>query len=158
MDQHVEHGSIERALFIEAAPDVVFEVVSRPEHIREWWGAETAVEPAAGSTGSLTWRDDATGRVDVVSITIVEVDRPHRFVFRWVQPSGEEATEANSLLVTFDLTPSGSGTMLRMTETGFREVGWEVAVLEEAYRDHVSGWDHYLPRIATRASSVVSSS
>ena len=157
MGQATEHGSIERELFIEASPDVVFEVVSRPEHIREWWDAETAVEPEAGSAGSLTWRDDASGRVDVVSITIVEVDRPHRFVFRWVHPSGEEATAANSLLVTFALTPSGSGTLLRMTETGFREVGWDVAALEEAYRDHVSGWDHFLPRIAARATSVVSS-
>jgi len=154
----MEHGSIERELFIDASPDVVFEVVSRPEHIREWWGAETDVQPDAGSTGTLTWRDDASGRVDVVSITVVEVDRPRRFVFRWVQPSGEEATAANSLLVTFELTPSGSGTLLRMSETGFREVGWEVAVLEEAYRDHVSGWDHYLPRIAARAVSAVSSS
>ena len=34
-----------------------------------------------------------------------------------------------------------------MTETGFREKGWEVAVLEEAYQDHASGWDHFLPRL-----------
>ena len=35
-----------------------------------------------------------------------------------------------------------------MTETGFREMGWEVAVLEQQYKDHVNGWDHYLPRLA----------
>jgi hypothetical protein len=32
-----------------------------------------------------------------------------------------------------------------MRETGFREMGWEVAVLEEQYREHESGWDHYMP-------------
>jgi len=47
------------------------------------------------------------------------------------------ATETNSLLVTFDLAPSGDGTLLRFKETGFRERGWEAAVLEEAYHDHV---------------------
>ncbi|WP_199443067.1 hypothetical protein [Umezawaea beigongshangensis] len=31
------------------------------------------------------------------------------------------------------------------TETGFRERGREVAVLEECSRDHVTGWDHLLP-------------
>ena len=44
----------------------------------------------------------------------------------------------NSLLVTFELTARGGGTLLRMTETGFREMGWEVAVLEEQYQDHVA--------------------
>lgn len=154
MEQVTEYGSIEREVFIDAGPDVVFDVVSRPEHIREWWSAETAVEPAVGAAGALTWRDDATGRVDVVSITVVEVDRPHRFVFRWVHPEGETAAAGNSLLVTFELTPQGTGTLLRMSETGFRELGWEVAVLEEAYRDHVQGWEFYLPRIATRAAVV----
>ena len=35
-----------------------------------------------------------------------------------------------------------------MTESGFREMGWEAAVLEEQYREHVTGWDFYLPRLA----------
>jgi hypothetical protein len=35
-----------------------------------------------------------------------------------------------------------------MTESGFREQGWEVAVLEEQYRDHVNGWAVFLPRLA----------
>jgi hypothetical protein len=34
-----------------------------------------------------------------------------------------------------------------MTETGFREMGWEVAVLEEQYQEHVAGWDHFLARL-----------
>ncbi len=61
------------------------------------------------------------------------------------------------MLVTFELSPSGGGTMLRLTETGFRERGWEIAVLEEAYQDHVNGWDFYLPRIAELATREASS-
>ena len=41
-----------------------------------------------------------------------------------------------------------------MTESGFREMGWEVAVLEEQYQGHVEGWDHFLPRLVTYAASV----
>jgi hypothetical protein len=41
-----------------------------------------------------------------------------------------------------------------MTETGFREMGWEVAVLEQQYREHCEGWDHYLPRLAAYAPTV----
>ena len=46
----------------------------------------------------------------------------------------------NSLLITFELSERGGGTHLRMTETGFREMGWEVAVLEAQYQDHAAGW------------------
>ena len=61
------------------------------------------------------------------------------------------------MLVTFELTASGSGTSLRMTETGFREMGWEAAVLEEVYLDHVQGWDFFVPRLGAYAERLVSS-
>ena len=150
----MEFGTIEREIHIDAGADVVYDVVSRPEHIREWWSAETSLEPRPGASGELTWRDEASGRVDVMAITVVDADPPHRFTFRWTHPAGEAPTSANSLLVTFDLVPSASGTTLRMTEVGFRERGWEVAVLEAAYRDHEQGWDFYLPRLAERATQL----
>jgi uncharacterized protein YndB with AHSA1/START domain len=148
----MEHGTIERELHIEATPDVVFDVISSPDHIRDWWSAETDIAATAGSAGELTWRDEATGRVDIVPITVVDARPPHHFSFRWTHAPGEDPSPSNSLLVAFDLTPSGSGTVLRMTETGFRERGWDLAVLEAAYEEHVTGWDFYLPRIAARAA------
>jgi uncharacterized protein YndB with AHSA1/START domain len=84
----------------------------------------------------------------VVAFTVVDARPPRTFSFRWTHPLGETAEVGNSLLVTFELEASGGGTLLRMTETGFREQGWEAAVLEERYRDHVTGWDHFLPRLA----------
>jgi len=153
----MEPGTIEREVRIEASPAVVFDVITRPEHIREWWSAETELEPVAGSSSALTWRDEASGRVDVVAITVIDVRPPRLFSFRWTQEPGEAPTASNSLLVTFELSPSGDGTVLRLTETGFRERGWETAVLEEAYQEHVTGWDFYLPRIAERAVRRVAS-
>jgi uncharacterized protein YndB with AHSA1/START domain len=147
----MESGTIEREVHIEASPELVFDVITSPEHIRDWWSAETEIEPVAGSTSELTWRDEASGRVDVVPITVIDVQPPHLFSFRWTHEPGETPTPSNSLLVTFELSPSGTGTVLRLTETGFRERGWDIAVLEEAYHDHVTGWDFYLPRIAERA-------
>jgi hypothetical protein len=74
---------------------------------------------------------------------------PRTFSFRWTHPADEPAVAGNSLFVTFDLTPSGSGTLLKMTESGFREMGWDVALLEQQYNDHVTGWDFYLPRLVS---------
>ncbi|EHN13039.1 hypothetical protein PAI11_00400 [Patulibacter medicamentivorans] len=151
----MEHGTIERELHIDASPEVVFDVISSPEHIRDWWNAETELEPTAGSTGELTWRDEAGERTNVVPITVIDAEPPHRFSFRWTQDPGQPPTASNSLLVTFELAPVGAGTVLRLTETGFRERGWEIAKLEEVYQEHVRGWDFYLPRIAERAAREV---
>jgi uncharacterized protein YndB with AHSA1/START domain len=142
-----EHGSIEREVFVEASPEVVFEVVSRAEHLKEWWPDDAHFEPTPGSAGEIVFGDCAAGGT-VVAFTVVDVRPPHSFSFRWTHPAGDVATAGNSLLVTFDLTPSGRGTLLRMTETGFRELGWEAAVLEQQYREHVHGWEFYLPRLA----------
>ena len=153
----MEFGTIEREIHIDAAPDIVFDVVSSPEHIREWWGgAETGLEPTAGATDELVWRDADTGQTQAVPITVVDAVPPRLFSFRWTHPAGETAAEGNSLLVTFELVPAGAGTVLRLTETGFREMGWEVAVLEENYQDHVNGWDTFVPRIGSYVIQLVS--
>ncbi len=41
-----------------------------------------------------------------------------------------------------------------MSEPGFREMGWEVAVLEETCNDHISGWDFYMPCPAPYAAGI----
>ncbi len=149
----MEFGTIEREIQIAAPPEVVFDVVSSPEHVRRWWPDEARYEPVPGSEGEIVFgREGADG--SVVGFTVVEARPPRTFAFRWTHPAGEAAGEGNSLLVTFDLTPSGGGTLLRMTETGFRELGWEAAVLERQYREHVTGWDFYLPRLVGYVATV----
>ena len=143
----MEFGTIEREIQIDASPEVVFDVVSKPEHVREWWPDDARYDVAEGSTGELVFGDPESGGA-VMALSVLEVQPPRTFTFRWTHPAEETAAPGNSLLVNFELTPSAGGTLLRMTETGFREMGWEAAVLEEQYRDHVTGWEFYLPRIA----------
>ncbi len=152
----MEFGSIERDIHIDASPEVVFEVVSSPEHIREWWnGADTDLSPVPGAVGEIAWgRNTADPHIE--QFTVVDAQPPRLFSFRWVYEGAAEATAANSLLVTFELVPSGTGTSLRLTETGFREKGWEAAVLEAAYADHVNGWDVFVPSIGDYVSRLVS--
>lgn len=149
----MEYASIEREIHVDAPPDVVFEVISQPEHIRDWWYAETDVQPVPGATGELVWADGDDPRAHVQPMTVVVAEPPRRFTFRWTHPAGEDAVDGNSLLVDFELVPSGGGTLLRLTETGFRERGWEAAVLEQQYHEHVVGWDTYVPRIAAYAAT-----
>lgn len=151
----MEYGSIEREIHVEASPEVVYEVITRPEHLQEWWPDEADLEPEVGATGVLSWGDRSSPEAHVVPITVLEAEPPRRFAFRWDFPEGEVARPENSLLVTFELAPSGAGTRVRMTETGFREQGWEIAVLEEAYHDHCVGWDLFLPRLGEYVKRLV---
>jgi uncharacterized protein YndB with AHSA1/START domain len=150
----MEYGSIERELYIEASPEIVFEVVSRPEHLREWWPDDARLDPVPGAAGELVFADPES--VMVVPITVVEAVPPRLFSFRWAYDPSLVPDTSNSFLVTMELEPSGTGTTLRFTEIGFREQGWEVAVLEAAYLDHASAWDRFLPRLVEYGAGLVS--
>ncbi|MFC4071672.1 SRPBCC family protein [Actinoplanes subglobosus] len=145
----MEYAGIEREIYVDASPEIVFEVVSRPEHVKQWWPDEADYPLTPGEAGRISFGDK------VETFTVVDVRPPRSFAFRWTHPAGEAAVAGNSFLVTFDLTPKGDGTLLRMSETGFRERGWTEAVAEEAWRDHVNGWDFFLPRLAPYAGTRV---
>jgi uncharacterized protein YndB with AHSA1/START domain len=149
----LEVGTIERELYIDAAPEVVFDVVSQPQHVAEWWPDVATWEVQPGASGQLIFGDPASGG-KAVTITVLEVERPKTFSFRWTHEARDEPGPGNSLLVTFELVASGTGTVVKFVESGFREMGWELAELEANYRDHVRGWDFFLPRLERYAGSL----
>jgi len=149
-----EYGSITKQIHIAASPEVVYEVVSSPEHITQWWTDDADFVSAPGGTGVLTWNQRAVTKPFQVEITVVEAVPGERFSFRWVYPKGETPTAANSMLVTFALTPDGDGTLLTLTEDGMREQGWEAAALEEYYASHEDGWTRHLGDLATYAAKL----
>jgi uncharacterized protein YndB with AHSA1/START domain len=144
-----EYGSIERELYIHASPALVFEVVSRPEHLREWWPDDATLGPDA--TGTLIFHGDDPDAPVVVPMQVVESDPPRSFSFWWAHRPGEVPETTSAFLVTFTLEATGAGTTVRMTETGFRERGWEIATLEATYREHAQSWDVFLPRLVRYA-------
>ena len=150
----MEHERLEREIEIDASPATVFEVITSPKHLTAWWPDEAIVDATPGAVGELVFGDRASGHAQIPQITVVDAEPPRLFSFRWVYPEGERAGPGNSLLVTFELMPKGDGTLLRLTETGFEDKGWDVAVLEEQYREHSTGWDHFLPRLAAYAPTV----
>jgi uncharacterized protein YndB with AHSA1/START domain len=152
----MEYGSIEREIHVDATPEVVFEVITQPEHLREWWPDDVRLDPVPGGTGTFVFGGGSDlRRPATVPVTVIEAVPPRLFSFRWAYDPDLTPDRSNSFLVTFELAPSGEGTSVRMTETGFREQGWEAAVLEEAYRDHSNGWDRFVPRLAEYASGLV---
>ncbi|HET6743490.1 MAG TPA: SRPBCC domain-containing protein [Kribbella sp.] len=140
--------SIEREIRIEATPEVVYQVVSSPEHLREWWPDEVDLEAVPGATGTVGFQQ-ADG-MKYESVTVIEADPPRRFAIRWTH-EGSTATAENSVLATFDLVPQDGGTLLRFAETGFDEANRSDA----QYQDHTSGWNYFLPRLAAYVERLV---
>ncbi|SEF16050.1 SRPBCC domain-containing protein [Jiangella alba] len=112
----VEHGSIERVIHVEAPPHVVYEVLSRPEHLRRWWPDDARFEPVVGARGELMWRNTATAGTETVALAVVDADPPRRICYRSSSP---EFGGRPSLLVAFALVPERGGTRVHLTQTAF---------------------------------------
>jgi uncharacterized protein YndB with AHSA1/START domain len=142
----MEHSTIERTIHIDAAPEVVFDVVSSPQHLRQWWPDEADYPAVSGGAGRIGFRQNDEDVV-WVQFAVVEAVPPQHFSFRWTHEAGESAGSGNSFLVVFELEPDGDGTLLRLRETGFRQRGWDEAEVAAQYAEHVAGWDFFLPRL-----------
>jgi uncharacterized protein YndB with AHSA1/START domain len=151
----MEYGTITKHIHIDASPEVVYEVITSPEHIAQWWSVEADVDPAPGASGVFTWNRKANTPPTTVNVAVVEAVPSERFSFRWAHSDDATATASNSMLVTFVLIPQGDGTLLSLTEEGMREQGWEAAVLEAYYQGHDEGWTRHLADLATYAATLV---
>lgn len=126
---------IEREILIHAPVDVVWAVVTEPEHIREWFSDTVDVDLRPGGRARLHWNEHGTvhGRVE-------RVEPPHFYSFRWTVGVDLELAEENSTLVEFRLRAEGESTRLTVVESGFRDL----AASDDEKRGHVDshkqGW------------------
>ena len=132
--------TIERVINIDAPVDVVWRTITEPELIRTWFADVADLDAQPGSVGSLTFRAD-TDTPQIVSITVVAADRPRLFSYRWVYPTGEDATPTNSTLVTFSLvSQSEDRTRLHVTETGLDKMDMTDEEKQKFVEEHRHGW------------------
>ncbi|MGW3007633.1 SRPBCC family protein [Streptomyces sp. NPDC001219] len=137
---------IEREISIAAPVERVWAVLTEPEHVGSWFG-QGEPTPVDLRPGGIMRLDH--GEYGQFPTTVVTVDPPHRFSYRWASAfPGEVATEGNSTLVEFTLTPEGDGTRLRVVETGFAAL----TIPEErrktaGYESHSAGWSGQVENI-----------
>ena len=144
---------IEREIEIHAPMDVVWSVLTEPDHIASWFADEAELDARPGGDGRFVFRQRATGTPATVSLRVEHADPPHFLAFRWAHPDGEEPDETNSLLVQFTLEPAGEGTRLRLVETGFERLQRPEAERERQNAEHQSGWDAHLERLRVYAAA-----
>ena len=139
---------IEQSILIDAPVEVVWRALTEPEQVRRWFADDVDLTAEVGYRGSLGFADNGAGLAVSFQVTVVSVQPPRTFSYRWQHPSGVEAVEGNSTLVEFTLTPEGDGTRLRVVETGVEQLGWAAEQQQGFVEEHGSGWLTYLGRLS----------
>jgi uncharacterized protein YndB with AHSA1/START domain len=154
----VTSDTITRDIVINASAETVYDVVSRPEHIANWFSDEAELEPIAGTRGVLTFRiGERRAEPSVIEVTVVSAERPHLFAFRWISPERQRATPdaTDAVLVEFRITEGPDGTRLAVSESGLDAVDWDEATKAAYAAEHYEGWEGFLTRLRAYAEGLV---
>ncbi len=135
-------SQIEKEILIEASIDVVWRVVTEPEHITRWFATAAELEGRAGGEGRLAFEEG-----EAYYLQVETFEPPHRFAYRWLHESGAKARADNSMLVEFTLLDEAGKTRLRVVESGFDHVDWTDEAKAKYAEGHTTGWELIVGRL-----------
>lgn len=135
-------NKIDTETLIDAPKSTVWDIVTKPEHIAEWFGCDAQFELKPGAKGMMIWKDYGQS-----SITVVDVDEPHLFSFLWRSPDEEMQRSTGETLVSFAISEVNGMTRLLLTESGFDEIGASVEDRNALHAKHSEGWVTFINQI-----------
>ena len=141
-------NQIEKEILIEATIELVWQVITEPEHMRQWFADQTEIDLRVGGHGALSFRGQ-----DSYLLQVEALDPPRRFAFRWVRRPETVVRADNSLLVEFSLQPEGGHTRLRVVESGFESIDWSDEEKAKYADRHSNGWQTILGRLRDHVAS-----
>lgn len=127
-----------------APPEMVFEFLTRPEHIGKWWGREDMTCPVLDMNLTkpgpwVTEMMNADGARFKVSGEVLNVDPPHSVEFTWGWHDEADQRGHNST-VRFTVKDDGAGgALFTLTHTGLPD--------EEIAGNHKAGWTSTLRKL-----------
>ena len=93
---------VEREIVVPGSPAEVWEALTEPERLEEWFATEAELDPRPGGAGVFRWGDGDERRA-----TVREIEQQERLVLDW-EDGGE---------VVLELEPAEDGTRVRVVET-----------------------------------------
>ena len=135
-----EMSRIDKSIDIAASPERVWQALTSAPELSAWFQVTIEGEIAPGNEIWMT--STHAGYVGQrFSVRIVEMTPPRRFAWDWhpgeVDRSVDYGKEPRTR-VTFTLEPSGRGTRLSVSETGFDAISLERRA--KVYKDNAQGW------------------
>ena len=132
---------INQKLGLAAPQEHVWEAITDPEKVAQWFGDEAEIDLRVNGRGVMSWKDH--GRY---AIRIEEVMPVHRPVWIWVHEPDVAFEEAPSTRVEWKLAErDNGGTVLTLRETGF--------LTDFHYQENIKGWRHELGELARLLST-----
>jgi uncharacterized protein YndB with AHSA1/START domain len=131
---------IDRTIEVNAPPDKVWRALTTAKDLATWFRVTVEGDIAPGAEVWMTSQSPGyEGTRFLVRVT--EMTPPRRFAWQWhpgaVDPNVDYSREPWTT-VTFTLEPSGRGTRLSVSETGFDEIS--LARRAKVYADNSGGW------------------
>jgi len=129
-------NQIETILELPHPAQKVWHAITTPEGLNQWFGNRVTMTLEEGCPILFEWDEfgEAGGMIEVVNPI-------SQFAYRWRAigvPEEVAMNETNSTLVTFELTPTPTGTRLRVLENGFAAL--DPNLRENAFRENTNGW------------------
>ena len=131
-------AELTREMVIDASPATIFEYLTVPEKHVEWEGTKAEIDPRPGGVYRVLVAGSYQAAGEFVEVVANE---KVVFTFGWDQPGNPIGPGSTRVEIT--LHPEGNKTRLRLVQSGLPE---------EAVKDHSSGWDHYIGRLAVVAA------
>lgn len=94
---------VRREIVFPAEPAEVWEALTEPERLEDWFATEVELEPTPGGRGVFRW-----GNGEERSVSVEEVEPERLLTLRWEDDGGE---------VVFTLEPVPEGTRLVVVES-----------------------------------------
>ncbi|WP_447005715.1 SRPBCC domain-containing protein [Saccharothrix isguenensis] len=128
---------IERTVDLAGPPCDVWAALTTAEGLGTWLGNKGAtIDLRPGGLATIDWKDGPAA-----TLRVERVEEPTSFAFTW-RVHGMPDDDPRRTYVEFTLEPVGTGTRLKVVESGFAQLPEDGH--DRAYQAHGEGWTHEL--------------
>jgi uncharacterized protein YndB with AHSA1/START domain len=131
-----------------AEPELLFDCMTQPEHLTQFWGPTGTTTPLDGIVVDLrpggafetTMVNERDGSSYTMRATYVEVERPHRLV--WIEPESR-----GGMKTTITFHPLGDGRTEVVTHQTNVPAAFRAAEAQAGFQTSLDRFEAYLERI-----------
>lgn len=137
-----DNDRVSREIFIAAPRERIFEALTDPKQAIRWWGhkdryhlSEFTMDARTGGKWSTSGGSIKMGDINVYG-EFLEVDPPKRLKYTWIS-----SWMPRSTTVLWELEENGTGTLVKVTHSGFSPDAGQA-------KAHAEGWNLVLSWLA----------
>lgn len=122
---------IEREVFVDAPPDVVWRALTEAGELTRWFAVDARVRPGVGGSLWLSWGEGMEGETPITA---------------WEPGRRFESTQERGpvrLAVDFHIEATGGGTVVRLVHSGFGDA----ADWDDEFHMTAGGWSYFLAHL-----------